>query len=57
MMGRIGLVVAVVGAFAFAGSALAGPGGCFGVHTAQSTPPVVVLVTPPKAPITTEEEG
>ena len=67
MMGRIGLVVAAVGAFAFAGSALAGPGGCFvGAHTAQSTPPpVVVMATPPakritteqEAPTTTEEEG
>ena len=49
MMGRIGLVVAAVGAFAFAGSALAGPGGCFGgAHTAQATPPpVVVMATPP----------
>ena len=66
-MGRIGLVVAAVGAFAFAGSALAGPGGCFGAaHTAQSTPPpLVVLMTPPvkrtttepEAPTPTEEEG
>lgn len=58
-MGRIGLVVAAVGAFAFAGSALAGPGGCFlGAHTAQSTPPpLAVLLTPPVKPTTTEPEA
>ena len=56
MMGRIGLVVAAVGVFAFAGSALAGPGGCFvGAHTAQSTPPpVLVLLKPPVKPTATE---
>ena len=56
-MGKIGLVVAVVGTFAFAGSAHAGPGGCFGAHTAQSVPPVVVMTTPPAVPIKKEEEG
>ena len=57
-MGKIGLVVAVVGILAISSSAFAGPGGCFGgTHTAQSTPPVVVMTTPPVAPVTKEKEG
>ena len=60
-MGKIGLVVAVVGTLAFASSAFAGGGvgGCFGAtHTAQSTPPpVVVMTTPPVATTTDEKKG
>ncbi len=56
-MGKTGLVVAIVGAVAFASSAYAGPGGCFGgTHTAQSTPPVIVMTTPPAAPATLKEK-
>ena len=57
-MMKFGLVVAVVGTLAFASSAFAGPGGCFGAtHTAQTSSPVVVMTTPPVTPATTEKEG
>ena len=58
-MMKFGLVVAVVGTLAFASSAFAGPGGCFGAttHTAQTSSPVVVMTTPPVTPATKEKEG
>ncbi len=54
-MGKFGLVLAVVTMLAYSTAALAG-GMCSGVHTAETTPPVVVMTTPqePLPPINNE---